>query len=78
LATENGFSKLNLQTTGFSFSRFHIGISKEKTSNIVNKDNVIREKSETKWHYKIAKIIINSILTAFSKGDTIKASFQKA
>lgn len=76
VVVENGFSKLNFETTGFSFSRFQNSMDiKTPQANTINKDNLLRQKTETKLLYKIAKKSINFILTIFSKGDAIKATF---
>ncbi len=77
LAELNSFSELAFYTTGFSFSRFQNSMSDKKTNNTVNKDDVIRIKSETNWHYKLVKKLTNYILTIFKKGDSIKVYFLK-
>ncbi len=76
LLVKNGLRKIKIETTGFSFSRFQTSIF-DSTTNSKSTDSIIREKSENKWHYKLAKEVINFMLITFNKGDTIKASFIK-
>ncbi len=82
LLNQNNFKTVSFESTGISISR----IIKSKyagestSSNVINtsfNDEFIREKTETKWIYKMAKKIINSTLTLFNVGDTLKGFFIK-
>lgn len=82
LLNQNNFKIISFESTGISINRIirSKNTSNATTSNGVNvafNDELIREKTETKWMYKIAKKIINSTLTLFNIGDTLKGFFIK-
>ena len=73
------FKKEFLRTTGFSYTRVKISkrISDELLVSANNSDEKIREKTETPGLFNMAKVVINSGLSLFGVGDTIKALYKK-
>ncbi len=73
------FKTIKFETTGISLSRFSKSISKEAnvSESVVNQDEVLRTKTETKLLFKYAKMTINFMLNLFSAGDTLKGTFEK-
>ncbi|MBK9478512.1 MAG: class I SAM-dependent methyltransferase [Bacteroidetes bacterium] len=73
------FSIDSFQTTGISLSRFQKSIGQATTSKPtgVSKDEELRNKTETKLFYKLAKKLLNTMLTMLRAGDTLKGMFIK-
>ncbi|MDQ3048356.1 MAG: class I SAM-dependent methyltransferase [Bacteroidota bacterium] len=72
-----GLKKIMLQTTGINFSRFRESVSQTEEKGTSNSTEQLREKSETKLLYKMAKKSANALLTISGLGDTIKGIYQK-
>lgn len=79
LMQECGFKKQKITTTGFSKTRHNI--SKNNTPKVFigknTEDEILRNKMEYVWYWKLIKKTVNAILSFFRKGDTIKAYFIK-
>jgi 2-polyprenyl-3-methyl-5-hydroxy-6-metoxy-1,4-benzoquinol methylase len=72
---KNGFKKLSLQTTGFSFNRFRKSTGGDA---VKNTDEKLRSAMEEKGHLRAAKRILNGVLNLTSLGDTLKGFYLKA
>jgi len=74
-----GFNKLKIETTGISLTRLKTskGASNQQFISAGSDDEKIRNQVESKWYLQLAKKIINSILTFFGKGDSLKGWFVK-
>ncbi len=74
-----GFSKKKIETTGISISRLKAGkgVTNEKPVSQVSTDEKIRNQLERKWYLRFLKRMINSMLTFFGVGDSLKAYFIK-
>lgn len=79
LFTQAGFKKVSIETTGFSPGRFYqsVGTAANETAPRNNNDEALRNKTETKFFWKLLKKIINTSLTLTKKGDNLKATFVK-
>ncbi len=77
LFRQTGFNKVFIKTTGISMNRFTQRSNNEWMNTIINNDESLREKTESKKLFALAKKIINSILTLSGKGDTLKGAFIK-
>ena len=67
LFEKNNFKTVEFQTTGISLSRISKSLGNAAPSaSAVNQDEELRSKTETKFIYKLAKKIINSLLTLFT------------
>jgi 2-polyprenyl-3-methyl-5-hydroxy-6-metoxy-1,4-benzoquinol methylase len=81
LFLDNGFKKVSVETTGFSPSRYFKSTKSNplEVSNNLNNNNdeLLREKMETKWMWKIIKNTINGFLNFFKIGDAMKGTFIK-
>lgn len=79
LFKKNGFNIHKILTTGISISRLKSGKSGVQQEYISESsdDEKMRQKMEEKWHLKVAKKAINSLLTLFGKGDSLKGYFVK-
>jgi hypothetical protein len=74
VVTEQGFKRHKFLSTGISVSR--IQASKGKTAG-ANADEALRQNIDGKWYLKIAKRIVNSLLTMTNTGLTLKGYFIK-
>lgn len=77
LLAKNGFRKKNLFTSGISLSRFKQSLNPSGNPPGFNSDETLREKTETKFIYSIAKKLINYLLNLFKAGDSIKGFYIK-
>lgn len=79
LFKQKGFKKLEIKTTGISISRIKVSkqLSNQKPVSSNSDDEKIRLMTENKWYMKWIKNILNTILSIFKKGDTIKGYFIK-
>ena len=75
----SGFKKEKIETTGLSLTRFRTsqGKSDQKIVSEESDDEKIRIQIDHKWYLKLSKKIINSLLTFFGVGDSLKARFIK-
>lgn len=73
------FKKSNVQTTGFSLTRHKIAASNVEKKYIAadTEDEILRNKMEYIWYWKLIKSILNFILNVFRKGDKIKVYYVK-
>ena len=75
----SGFKTKKIITTGISLTRLRTSNGKSQQA-LVSKssyDELLRNKMETKWHLKFAKVTINKLLTIIGKGDNLKGWFVK-
>lgn len=74
-----GFSRLKIETTGISLTRFKTsqGKSDQKIISAKSDDEKLRQKMDTKWYMKFAKYSINKTLTSIGVGDSLKGWFIK-
>jgi 2-polyprenyl-3-methyl-5-hydroxy-6-metoxy-1,4-benzoquinol methylase len=74
-----GFKTQKIQTTGVSISRLKSskGKSTEAPISEHSTDEHLRNQAESKWYMKLAKTMVNSILTLTGKGDSLKGWFIK-
>ncbi|HQU99757.1 MAG: class I SAM-dependent methyltransferase [Bacteroidia bacterium] len=72
----NGFKCSRFITTGISVKRYKQSVRNDR-SIARSTDEQVRNKVEEKWYLRIVKNSINSLLTLFSKGDTLKGLFIK-
>lgn len=74
-----GFSSQKIESTGISLTRLKTskGTSSQALISANSDDEIMRNQMETKWHLKLAKKIINGILTFTGKGDALKGWFIK-
>ena len=79
LFQRNNFFTRSFQTTGISLSRISksLGGAAPAATQGISQDEALRNKSETKFIYKLAKKTVNAVLTFFSAGDTLKGTFIK-
>ncbi len=79
LFSENGFQTKEIQTTGFSLTRLRTSkkTSDQQFISAESDDEKLRNSIEKKKYLKIAKRIINGMLTLFGKGDSLKGRFVK-
>lgn len=76
--SKQGFKKIKIETTGFSFNRLQRDSAHlQKEIKNSNKDEELREKTETSWLFKTIKNGINFILNSFKIGDSLKGVYQK-
>jgi 2-polyprenyl-3-methyl-5-hydroxy-6-metoxy-1,4-benzoquinol methylase len=77
----HGFKKVSIETTGFSPSRYFkssdINNNENTNRNINESDEILREKMETKWMWKVIKSSINGLLNFTKMGDAMKGVFVK-
>lgn len=75
----NGFKTKKLQTTGISLTRLKTsrGTSSEALISEHSTDENLRNQAESKWYFRIAKNVVNKILTITGKGDSLKGWFIK-
>lgn len=73
LLKQVSFRKLQLKTTGISIQR----LQGKGTTSTSNRDEVLRQKFEHGILLQSIKGMINSLLTLFNAGDTIKGLYQK-
>lgn len=76
LFNQNGFKSEAFKSTGISLKRYKQSASGDKAT-IFTVDETVRQKSEKKILFKIAKGTINFFLTLTNKGDTLKGLFVK-
>lgn len=76
---KSGFKKIKIVTTGISITRLKIsqGKSNQKIISATSDDEKLRNKMDAKWHFKLAKNIINIALSTLGKGDSLKGWFIK-
>jgi 2-polyprenyl-3-methyl-5-hydroxy-6-metoxy-1,4-benzoquinol methylase len=78
LMTSDGFLRLKVETTGINISRIkeskNKGTDKSEGSNT---EEELREKTETRFIYKLLKKAINSTLNLLKKGDSLKGWYLK-
>lgn len=74
-----GFKTEKIETTGFSLTRLRTsqGSSDQEYISETSDDEKLRGKFETKWYLKVAKNLINTVLTLTGKGDSLKVRFTK-
>lgn len=72
-----GLKRIHSATTGISFDRLKRNVGEIRFSDQKNNDEQIRRLTEEKWLFRWTKKIVNAGLTLTSKGDTLKAVFQK-
>ena len=73
-----GFEKIELKTTGISIRRLQQGSGNMiNLNNNPNRDEELREKTESQLLFKIIKNIVNFILNLFQIGDSLKGIYQK-
>ena len=75
--SKNGFRKIKLQTTGISINRLQQSSSVLKSDSETNKDESLREKTESYILLQGIKKSINFFLNLFRMGDTIKGTYKK-
>jgi 2-polyprenyl-3-methyl-5-hydroxy-6-metoxy-1,4-benzoquinol methylase len=77
--TTNQFKKVNIKTTGLSLTRLRMskGKSEQKIASEKSDDEKIRVQIDNKLYLQLSKKIINTILTIFGIGDSLKAWFIK-
>ncbi|MBL0048109.1 MAG: class I SAM-dependent methyltransferase [Bacteroidetes bacterium] len=75
----SNFKTIHFESSGISFSRFTKSISNtaKADTSILYQDESLREKTETNFVFKLAKISINFTLNLFNAGDTLKGTFEK-
>lgn len=75
----NGFTKQNIESTGISLTRFKTskGTSTQKFISAKSDDEKIRNQVDSKWYLKMTKDLVNALLTALGKGDSLKGWFIK-
>lgn len=74
LFTNNGFKKVEVSTTGLSPQRFY---SSQGISTGTNDDEALRQKTETKFIWRMIKKSVNGFLDLTGTGDAMKAKFIK-
>ncbi|MEO6883794.1 MAG: class I SAM-dependent methyltransferase [Bacteroidia bacterium] len=75
---KNNFRKIKLDTTGISIKRFKKSIQKNNFSNAqVDEDQELRGKIEQNILLKVIKNSINTLLSLFKMGDSIKGFYEK-
>lgn len=75
-----GFKKMFIQTTGISITRLKKSLDSTITESHVQgntSDESLREQMESKWYLGLAKRILNSTLTFFGVGDSLKIMYLK-
>lgn len=74
-----GLTARRIESTGISLTRLKTSQGKSEQAYIseTSDDEQLRNSIETKWHLQLAKRIINSTLTLFGKGDSLKGWFVK-
>ncbi len=79
LFNKHHFSKIKIQTTGFSITRLKMSmkISDQAVISSVSDDEVIRNKVEKSSLLRLSKTLLNSFLSITKKGDTLKVLFKK-
>lgn len=79
LFKRSGFRTKQIQTTGISLTRFKTskGSSNQAFISADSDDEKLRNKFEEKKFLSIVKGTINTLLTFFGKGDSLKAKFIK-
>ncbi len=77
LFRQAGFKKMLIKTTGISMNRFRKSSYSTWLNETINNDESLREKTESKKLFAFAKKLINSLLTLFGIGDTLKGVFIK-
>ncbi len=76
--SKQGLKKIKIETTGFSFNRLQRDSTHlQKEIKNSNKDEELREKTETSLLFKTIKKVINFILNLFKIGDSLKGIYQK-
>ena len=78
--TKKGFEKIKIETTGISFSRLQATNNPKKQHSAQKKkltDEEIRQKTETKFVFKLIKSCANFTLNLFKMGDSLKGYYQK-
>ncbi len=80
LFEKHQFSTFTFESTGVSLTRISSSLAvKKEASQIssVNRDEALRAKTESNLFFKFAKTFVNSLLTLFRAGDTLKGTFVK-
>lgn len=78
LLYNNEFRKHSLITSGISLERFNKSMKQnDEVPNGINTDELLRQKTESKLIYAIAKKVINFLLNILSAGDSIKGFYIK-
>lgn len=74
-----GFQTLEVETTGISLTRLRTsnGTSDQAFISESSDDEQMRSKIEQKWYLQLAKRIVNSTLSLFGVGDSLKGWFVK-
>lgn len=74
-----GFSIKKIETTGISLTRLKTsqGKSNQAFISAESDDEQLRNNIESKWYLQLVKRFVNSTLTLFGKGDSLKAWFVK-
>lgn len=75
LLTGNGFERVSLKTTGFSYNRVYQSKKHHRIDSGV--DEALRDKAENKIIFKAMKKSVNFLLNTFRWGDTIKAIYRR-
>ncbi len=77
----NGFKRIRFLTTGLSISRIQDSGKTDKvqkaSASEVSKDEMLRLQIERKWWLKLAKSLVNRVLTMTGTGLTLKGYFVK-
>jgi 2-polyprenyl-3-methyl-5-hydroxy-6-metoxy-1,4-benzoquinol methylase len=79
LFKQHNFKIHSFQTTGISLTRLSssLGNASSVPASGMSRDESLRAKSESKLIFKLAKKTVNTLLTLFSAGDTLKGTFVK-
>jgi 2-polyprenyl-3-methyl-5-hydroxy-6-metoxy-1,4-benzoquinol methylase len=78
LFSNSGFSKVSLQTTGFSITRLRVSMNLHEEGFVGPKttDEAVRRAIEKNSGLKVLKKIANFILTIIGKGDALKVIYK--
>ncbi|MGL4596665.1 MAG: class I SAM-dependent methyltransferase, partial [Bacteroidia bacterium] len=79
-AKQQGFRKLKFLSTGISLTRFRLSkkTSTEKLISATSADEVLRRDIDRKWYLKLAKSVVNTLLTWTNTGMTLKGYYEKS
>jgi 2-polyprenyl-3-methyl-5-hydroxy-6-metoxy-1,4-benzoquinol methylase len=79
LMKRSGFRSQKILTTGISVTRYKTSkkVSNEKLISSSSSDELLRKRIESKKYLKLAKQVINKLLSLSGKGDNLKGFFIK-
>lgn len=79
LFTESGFRTIGAITTGYSKTRILTskGKSNQEYVSETSDDEMLRYRIEKRWYMRSSRNALNTILTLFKVGDSIKANYVK-